>query len=182
MLFRAGNPEEIIKSCHASKIGKQLPDDLYVHIDYIDRLHPLLRVYVGCAQMLSGDIAGANVVKIHMRSGKVSYLVYKNFETDPHPRLLTSTTIMMRRLHIRMRNYADSENPPILHRKETFVASDHPKYKLFASLTKAEEKADLLKDAWQIGARKAWEDRLQKKGIHLKGHKLIAANKDALTI
>jgi hypothetical protein len=37
------------------------------------------------------------------------------------------------------RDYSDTENPFILHRKETFVTPDYPRYQQFAALTRPEE-------------------------------------------
>ena len=70
-------------------IGKLLPDDLYVHNSALDSLEPILRIYEGCGRAYLGEVEGANIIKIHRRSGKLSYLVYPDFETDPHPALLS---------------------------------------------------------------------------------------------
>ena len=32
--------------------------------------------------MYLGEVEGANLIKLHRHSGKVSYLVYPNFDTD----------------------------------------------------------------------------------------------------
>lgn len=173
LLFGAGDPRAIAEACRTSRIGKKLPQDLYVHADYIHELPPLLRVYVGCAQAFAGDIEGANVIKIHMYSGKVSYLRYKNFERDPHPALQTSTTVVLGQLDMYWNDYSTRENPPILHRKETFVGKDHPKYSLFKKLTAAEETAGLLERPWEIGLKKNWETRLKAKKVLIKGHSLV---------
>jgi hypothetical protein len=37
-----------------------------------------------------GTLDGANLIKLHRQSGKVSYLVYPDFEADPHPALRRS--------------------------------------------------------------------------------------------
>ena len=46
---------------------------------------PLLRIYEGCGRAYLGEVEGANIIKIHRRSGKLSYLNYPDFETNPHP-------------------------------------------------------------------------------------------------
>ena len=61
-----------------------------------DSLEPLLRVYEGCARADLGEVEGVNLVKLHRHSGKVSYLVYPDFETDPHPALLRSIKLSLR--------------------------------------------------------------------------------------
>jgi hypothetical protein len=53
-------------------------------------------------------------------------------------------------------DYYNSENPPILHRKETFLPKEHPLYEKFARLTRQEEKHGLLDDTPTIGTRNGW--------------------------
>jgi len=43
-------------------------------------------------------------------------------------------------LYVHFRDYSSSDNPPILHRKETFVDQTYPNYEKFAKLTAQEEK------------------------------------------
>ena len=45
---------------------------------------PLLRIYEGCGRAFLGEVEGANLIKLHRFSGKISYLVYPDFESDPH--------------------------------------------------------------------------------------------------
>jgi DNA phosphorothioation-associated putative methyltransferase len=87
---------------------------------------PLLRVFEGCGRACLGEFEGANIVKIHRRSGKLSYLVYPDFDDDPQPALLRSIRVNLRTRQIDNNDYAQSSNPPVLHRKETFLAADHP--------------------------------------------------------
>src|SRR5439155_3795300 len=96
LLFRAGDAAAIDEACKRSPVGKLLPDDLYVHRSALDTLEPLLRVYEGCGRAYLGEIDGANVIKIHRRSGKLSYLVYPDFDTDPHPPLLRCVKLSLR--------------------------------------------------------------------------------------
>ncbi len=74
LLFRAGDAAAIDEACQRSPVGKQLPDDLYIHRSALDTLEPLLRIYEGCGRAYLGDVEGANIIKIHRRSGKLSYL------------------------------------------------------------------------------------------------------------
>lgn len=173
LLFQAGNPEAINLACMQSQLGKLLPSALYVHRDYLERLSPILRIYVGCAQVLVGDVEQANLIKIHRFSGKVSYLVYEHFDKDEHPELSRSVTVFLKSLSIRDLNYSDSPNRPILHRKETFVGPDYPLYEQFRELTSQEISIGLLDDAAKIGFKLQWETRLKEKGFSLRDHQVI---------
>ncbi len=173
LLFGAGDPVAVDEACRRSPIGKLLPDDLYVHRSALDHLDPLLRVYEGCGRAYLGEIEGANIIKIHRRTGKLSYLFYPDFDADPHPALLRCVRLSLRTRQLDCYDYAQSENPPILHRKETFLRQDHPLHGKFARLTAQEEDRDLLTDTSTIGTRRGWETRLRETGFALRGHRLI---------
>ncbi len=173
LLFRAGEPEAIDEACRRSTIGKLLPNALYVHRSALDRLEPILRVYEGCARAYLGEVDEANVIKLHRFSGKVSYLVYPGFDSEAHPVLARSLKLSLRTLELDCYDYTTSSNPPILHRKETFLAEDYPGYAMFAELTRREEERGLLKDAAGIGTRERWEERLREAGVRIEAHEVV---------
>jgi DNA phosphorothioation-associated putative methyltransferase len=120
-----------------------------------------------------GEIEGANLIKLHRQSGKVSYLVYPEFEADPHPALLRSVKLSLRTRGIDCLEYGASRNPPILHRKEAFLPPDHPLYPKFARLSQQEENHGQLTDTATIGTRDGWNARLIKAGFAVHGHRLV---------
>ncbi|MEL4894560.1 DNA phosphorothioation-associated putative methyltransferase [Crocosphaera sp. Alani8] len=69
-------------------------------------------------------------------------------------------------------DYRNKKNPPILHRKETFITTNHPQYDTFAHLTKIEEELELLTLNLPIGTQQEWEKRLNRKRIIFEGHYL----------
>jgi len=79
----------------------------------------------------------------------------------------------MRTLNVDCYDYAQSTNPPVLHRKETFLAPDHPLHTKFAKLTQQEEKHGLLNETATIGTRAGWQTRLTETGYRLAGHRLV---------
>ena len=141
----------------------------------MDDLVPLLRIYEGCARAYLGEIDHANIIKLHRFSGKVSYLAYPDFDSDPHPVLTQSVKLSMRSLELDCYDYSQSANPPVLHRKDAFLGADHPLREKFARLTRQEEKHGLLGDASTIGTRDGWQRRLEERGFKLKGHRLVRA-------
>jgi DNA phosphorothioation-associated putative methyltransferase len=173
LLFSAGNEGEVNEACRRSAVGKILPDDLYVHRSALDSLTPVLRVYEGCGRAFLGEVEEANIIKIHRRSGKLSYLAYPDFERDPHPALLRCVKLNLRTRKVECYDYTASANPPILHRKETFLGADHELREKFARLTAQEEKLGLLEDPSGIGTRNGWARRLSDKGYVCKGHRVV---------
>ncbi len=173
LLFRAGDPEAMDDACKHASVGKLLPNALYVHRSAVDSLEPQLRIYEGCARSYLGEIEDANVVKLHRHSGKVSYLAYPDFDKDPHPTLARSVKLSLRNLEMDCYDYQESSNPPILHRKDSFVTSDYPHRERFARLTRQEEKHGLLDDTSKIGTEDGWRIRLDESGFQLRGHRLV---------
>jgi len=173
LLVQAGDASAVDHACQISPLGKLLPNALYVHHSAVESLSPLLRVYEGCARSYLGEIEGANVVKLHRFSGKVSYLVYPDFDSDPHPALLRSVKLAMRTQELDCYDYSSISNPPILHRKETFLDPEHPLFEKCARLTRQEENLGLLDESRTIGTKQAWAERLREAGFTLSGHRLI---------
>jgi DNA phosphorothioation-associated putative methyltransferase len=164
----SGDAQAIGQACQRSPVGKLLPDALYVHRSALESLEPLLRIYEGCGRAYLGEIDGANIVKLHRFSGKLSYLVYPDFDTDPHPALARCLKLSLRTRQLECSDYAASPNPPVLHRKETFLHPDHPLNAKFARLTRQEEQHGLLDDPATIGTRAGWENRLREAGLALR--------------
>jgi DNA phosphorothioation-associated putative methyltransferase len=172
-LSRAGDTEAVDHACRRSPVGKLLPNALYVHRSALEALDPLLRVYEGCARAYLGEIEGADLIKLHRQSGQVSYLVYPDFDADPHPALLRSIKLNLRSREIESTDYAASANPPVLHRKEAFLLPDDPRRTKFDRLTRQEERARLLDETASIGTRSGWAERLRERGYVLRGHRLV---------
>lgn len=172
-LYRLGQPEAVKAACAAAPVGKRLPEDLYVHRTAEDELPALLRVLLFAAGRIVGEVQH-DIVKIALDGRAVSFLRYADFDQDPHPRLLESLRVYLPRTSYSIRSYATSENPPILHRKETFVGDGYPLRAQFAALTAAEEAEGLL-SAPDIGRKREWELLLAQRGLALDGHTLVPA-------
>lgn len=173
LLFEAGNMARVNAACSDSAIGKLMPTALYVHVSGLCRLAPVLRVYEGCARVLTGDIAGATVIKLRRDEPKISYLGYPDFDLLAHPPLEFSVRVDLRSFNIKNRQFRDSDNPPVLHRKELFVPEDYPGREVFDELTKAEVGLGLLDESHDIGLQQQWNETLMRKGVRISGHNLI---------
>jgi len=171
MLFSAGNPEIIAECCYTSPVGQRRKKSLWVHVGALDKLDPLLRVYEGCANRTIGRLEGATIVQFHIKTPKITYLFYPDFDADPHPALGTRMAIDLRDLHVSYRSYG-GDNPPILHRKEAFVTPDYPNYQKFANLTRQEENWGLLDDPAAIQTRRDWLKCLEEHCAQIRGHRV----------
>ena len=173
MLYSLGSSTIISDICQDSSIGYKVSKSLSVHISALEELDPLLRLYEGCANRTIGRLDGATVIKFHTNTPKISYLFYPEFDTDPHPALDTAMHIDLRDLSVSYEEYFSSRNPPILHRKETFVTPNYPLYDKFAQLSRQEEYLGILDDISGLKTRRNWVKFLQEYGVKIKDHSVF---------
>jgi len=165
-----GKEGEVAKQGRASIVGKLLPEDLYVHKSAIEYVPGLLKLMLSLAESIAGKIE-SDLIKFSLHGKSLSFLYYPEFDSDPHPKLRGSVKVDFRTGRYRFRDYSQSENPPILHRKESFVMPDYIHYEAFRALTVKEEGCGLLSSA-TIGFLKQWTDLLALQGFELEGHEL----------
>ncbi|TVQ11973.1 MAG: DNA phosphorothioation-associated putative methyltransferase, partial [Leptolyngbya sp. DLM2.Bin27] len=172
MLMTLGRPEMLEQRCRQSPIGQQRPHSLWVHVSALDQLDPLLRLYEGCASRTIGRPEAATVVKFHVQKPQITYLVFAEFDKQPHPALKTSMAISLQDLYVRYRDY-DPDNPPLLHQKDQTLAPDYPSYAKFAKLSQQEQKWGLLDDVKAIFDQRGWNHCLAAHGAELRGHRVV---------
>jgi DNA phosphorothioation-associated putative methyltransferase len=166
--------ESIAKICRRSSIGKLLPDALYVHHSAIPLLDSVLRSLEQKAQSSINSAQQATLIKFSLIKPQLSYLFYPDFDCDPHPALKLSIKVDLATGQVSTRDYSQTANPPILHRKESFLAANHPLYELFQHLTHQEEALGLLdKPTTTIGTAHGWQQRLDQYGWAIEGHAVV---------
>ncbi|HID98896.1 MAG TPA: DNA phosphorothioation-associated putative methyltransferase, partial [Thiotrichaceae bacterium] len=133
LLFSVGRPENINQACE--EFYKRVPKgkmveghSLTIHRDYLNDLPAVLRVYVGCATQLYGDIENADLIKIHIRSGKVSLMRYDDFEGKPLPLLLERIKIKLRDQAIDFFEYGEKFKPQPLYLKSDYIIDEFTNY------------------------------------------------------
>lgn len=132
LLLSVGDPQSIERACLdavEAGLGWLVPGkSLQLHTELVPRLPPVLRVYVGCATLLYGDIAHADLVKIHIRSGKVSFMRYNGFSELPLPELEERTKVNLRTQEMRVFSYGTEYARPLLYLKSRFINEEHARY------------------------------------------------------
>ena len=151
--------------------GKRLPGAVYL-LDPGDspEIPSVLRITVAELRRRLEIGPEFNLLKLHTASPKISFLSYPDFEKHPHPALAEAVIVDLVTGKTRRDHYRGRANPPILHRKETFLPANHPLYGKFSKLTRQEEAAGLLEDTARIGFRLNWEQTLAERGVGFKGH------------
>ena len=126
LLFSAGNPDVITQLCDDNVSGWLDDQALYVHQSLVTELHPVLRIYVGCAGVMYGDLKDVDIIKIHKRSGKISLLKYDDFTAKSLPELHERIKVNLRRQTIEIFDHRSEEKQEVLYFKERYVSADHP--------------------------------------------------------
>ncbi|MBP0031068.1 DNA phosphorothioation-associated putative methyltransferase [Roseofilum sp. Guam] len=167
---------DILSLCQQSAIGKRLPNALYIHLTALDALDTQLQEYETLGRQIAGEIEPPTLIKFHLDQAKISYLYYPDFDDDPHPRLHASLQVDFAQEKAVYRDYRNSDNPPILHRKETFVTPHYPQYEKFAQLTQQEEEWGLLnkRSGFSIGTLKHWQKWLSVHRVTIEDHQVVA--------
>ena len=171
LLFSAGQRKKVDQACRQAGFGKRMPEAIYFHESGLVRMSPVLRVLEGCARVMVGEVEGANLIKLHRDRPKISYLSYPEFDEVAHPALAFSVVVRLDTMVATVHDFSRRANPPILHRKETFVPEDYPGRERFARLTRQEEKRGLL-DRQGIGTLRGWQQVLDDQGLKVAGHVL----------
>ncbi|MGR5222347.1 DNA phosphorothioation-associated putative methyltransferase [Vibrio parahaemolyticus] len=159
------------------KIGKQLPDAVYIHKDAINAIPDQLQRFIpAVAQAVNLPDKQWNLIKLFKNEFRLSLLSYPEFYNDSYPALEQSLNVDLSKLTHKVTCYRDSENPPILHRKETMVLPENDYYQHFVSLTQEGEQAGLYENSRIIGFRRSWLNLINKKGYELVDGRLFRAS------
>lgn len=163
------------------KLGKVVLSSRYLHIEAIDLLGKPEAEVIEQAERLAQISRGIdyNVVRISIDLASASFLRYPRFFEVPFPELEASWRIELNGpKQVRTRNYADSLNPPILHRKELLLPTEHEAIARFKALTNSAEALGLFDDPSRIGFRNQWERLIANKGYRLIGHEFVPLGND----
>jgi DNA phosphorothioation-associated putative methyltransferase len=121
LLFAAGDPDEIGLAIEGLNYGVFDRDELQFtfHRNLLSKLPPILRVYVHCGAIRYGSPTEADLIKIHVRSQKLTFLHYEDFETQQNPILLTRIKIDLRTRFVQV--YDHSATRQALSNKARFI-------------------------------------------------------------
>jgi hypothetical protein len=159
------------------KIGKHLPDAIYFHKSAFKNIPSDLAIIIkNVAKALKIKDEEWNLVKVFKKEYKISLLNYPLFFEDSYPSLARSVNIDLSKLEFKIIDFSQSDNPPILHRKETMVPSDHESFEKFRMITKEGEAAGLYENSKSIGFKKSWERVIDQYDYKLVNGRLFKKN------
>ncbi len=132
LLFQIAQPEHIDTACRdaASRgLGWHIENEsLQLHTNLVEQLPPILRVYIGCGTALYGDIASAELVKIHIRSGKLTLMRFDDFLGKSLPKMMSRVKIFFHQQDFHLFEYGDEFEPPYLYLKSRFMNEEMDGY------------------------------------------------------
>lgn len=157
--------------------GKHLPDSIYLHKDAFNALPGELATFIwAVAKALKIADENWHLVKLNKHAFRLSLLSYSEFYTEPYPSLKQSVTVDLSKLSHRITSYNDSENPPILHRKELMILPDNPAFEDFQQITQEGENAGLYENIRLIGFKQSWLNIISQHGYELLDGRLFRAS------
>jgi DNA phosphorothioation-associated putative methyltransferase len=153
--------------------GKKLPNAIYIHRPKPGwKIAAELSTQIRRAELAAKPDKHWNLLKIHTNESAFTFLSYPEFDADPHPALAEATKINLNTGSVTRTDYRKRTNPPILHRKETFLPDSDPRFAVFANLTRQEEAAGLYKETSKIGTRANWLALLKRHRLTIENHEL----------
>jgi DNA phosphorothioation-associated putative methyltransferase len=127
LLVSLGRDDELWETASGLPFGwrDSVERHFVIHASLLDQLPPSLRVFVECGAILYGDPREADLIKLHLGSRKVSFLVYEDFFRKPFPELKTRIKVDLARLQVGVFEYGYALPAQLLFYKERFVAEAH---------------------------------------------------------
>ncbi|PNI05977.1 hypothetical protein C1N32_02990 [Vibrio diazotrophicus] len=170
--------EELFKQLVSQiNLGKHLPDAVYLHRDAFSALPKNLSQFIpAVAKAVNLDEDSWNLVKLFKKEFRLSLLHYPNFYNDSYPSLRQSLNVDLTKLSHKITSYEETENPPILHRKETMILPESGYYEHFVSITQEGENAGLYENSRLIGFKNSWENLIERHGYELVDGRLFRSS------
>lgn len=131
LLFSAGNADVVAAACDAVALARlghlEHSDGLYFTARRLAQVPAVLRVFVGCGEQLYGDASACQVIKIHDRSGKLTFHVYDEFWGQAVPKLVERAKVDLRRQRVDFFAYdGQPHDPQPLYFKSKWLAEGDP--------------------------------------------------------
>lgn len=172
LLFAAGDSDEMELAIEGLDFGwfDEVEGHFTIHRSLIAELPPILRIYIECAARLFGDPDQADLIKLHLYSGKLTFQHYDDFDGKTLPELQTRIKVDLRRLFVNVFDHSEGRIHQILFFKERFLPTDYPGRKSMerysSRLRSLGIKEEMLGSNDQgAPSREEFEDALEKNGL-----------------
>ena len=177
LLLTAANSETLDQACReAAERGLGWLEEnhsLQLHTSLVPQLPAVLRVYINCGLRLYGDASSADLIKIHIQSGKLTLMSFDDFDGKPLPRLLQRVKLKLRDQDLDVFDYEGEFEPPYLYRKSRFLNEEMPHYAEQLAFDDALENLSLLDSEGYGPKPQVFDARLEAARWTIDGFNLI---------
>lgn len=181
LLREAADPALILNACQEAQINGigwlDGEHSLQLHISMVERLSVVLRAYIACAMVICDSTSDAQLVKIHITSGKLTLLEFDDFDLSPLPVLRRRLKINIRRQICEEYEYGSREYPStLLLGKSRFINEDYPKYAEQLAFDEAFEAAGLLRLGAEFPSTQQIATQLELRRLEISGMQLVRSS------
>ena len=180
LLYKISDHDALREAALASQnqgLGWLENDALQLHSDLAEHLPPLLRVYIGCATQLIGDVNSADLVKIHLLTGKLSLMKYDNFFGKALPRMTERLKLNFHRQTVDFFDYSDPYIPPYLFNKSRFMNEEMEGYAEQQKFEEDLEKLNLFDISGYGPSPEYFDEKLEEARWQVKGRELMRSTR-----
>jgi DNA phosphorothioation-associated putative methyltransferase len=132
LLFSAGDTKLLvgatIKAAQAGLGYLNEEEQFQFHVSRFSELEPILKIFVYCGAVLYGDYEQADIIKIHSRTNKITFIKYDDFENTPLPRMVERVKVDLRSQRTSYFSYGEEFPSPYLYNKSKYLTNESPSY------------------------------------------------------
>lgn len=122
-LADVGRLQDAAETAAGNGDGVLVDNGLWLAAENLGRLPAILRCFIGCAERYFGGLEQAELLKVHLDTGKLTALAFSDFSTSPLPRLKTRVKIDLRRQRIDVFDHEGEDQRLV--GKGRFLGRDH---------------------------------------------------------
>jgi DNA phosphorothioation-associated putative methyltransferase len=168
---------EAFEQAEAEGLGYLDRDEhLTLHSALVPALAPVLRVYVGAGAALAGDVAEMDLVKMHLRSGKISFMKYDRFLDVPLPKMLQRLKVNLRAQTEQLFKYGGEYPEPNLYLKSRFMNEELDGYSVQVAFDKQISSLGLDLSGYGPSV-KEFQEELKRQRLEIQGFNLVKSTR-----
>lgn len=177
LLFSVRDTSLIRQDCESSSANGlgylDAGHSLQLHSSLVERLPARLRVYIGCATALVGDIRAWDIVKAHIDSGKVTLLRFNDFAESPTPSLRTRVKVRLRDQELDIFEYGQEHTPTLLLSKSRYINEEFAEYAEQLEFDEQLERLGILNPSEHGPSSQEFRDALKAYRFEVDGFRLV---------
>lgn len=152
-------------------------DHYFILSEKLSLQPPIVRAFVGCAEALYGDAATTSLIKVHIRSSKVTFLTYDDFYGKPIPLLVQRVKVNLKTLRMDVFTYEEPFTPTPLLNKSMFLSEGDSGFVEQSSFDERLREEGLCESELDSLSFEAISEFLNKACLRIDGFELALLNK-----